>query len=636
MTDDEREPKMNESILKRLYAATAALVAAAVLAGCGGGGAGGQGGAPGDGGSGGASEAAALTLTSSVPSVGSDGKTVATITAFVKDGGNRAMANQAVDFSTADTGVILLPAARLTDASGSVAARMTVADPANRSVTVNVRSGTVTGTIAVGVVGTTISLDGPATLLAGTPAEFTVELRDSGGEPIAGKPVSVASTAGNTLSATALVTDATGKAKVFVTGTVPGADTITAGALGATARAQTAVSATQLVFANLTAGQELEVGGAHTVVVRFQGIPLAGQTVEFLTTRGTVSATATTDAAGLAAATLQSATAGAATITAKVGSVLASQRVEFVSRTPTKISVQASPANVGVNLGDATSNSSQLIAVVRDASDNPVKGQLVSFSADADPSNGRIEPAVATTDSAGVATVAFFPGANTTGNNQIVLRATVVGRGVTGTTTMTASRQELIVRVGTGNGLLVPDAVSYVSPWDAVVTDSSGNPVAEALVQASLVGVAFYKGQYYAEGAGATAFWSPGGEVAGTARHRCPGEDANGNLRLDTGEDVNGDGQVTPGNVAAAQVVAEGGRTDATGFARIHVKYPKEFANWVQVRLVVTITAIAGTEGSATRVFDLPVLVDDVKLDDIPPGGFTSAFGRIADCRTIN
>ena len=349
-----------------------------------------------------------------------------------------------------------------------------------------------------------------------------------------------------------------------------------------------------------------------------------------------MSASAQTDASGRATATISSPTAGSSTITAKVGGVLASQRVEFVSRTPSKISVQGSPANVGVNLSAATSNSSQLIAVVRDASDNPVKGQTVSFSADSDPSNGRIEPAVATTDSAGVATVAFFPGANTTGNNQITLRATVVGKGVTGTTTLTASRQELIVRVGTGNQLLVPDEVNYIMPWDAVVTDSSGNPVANAAVQASLVGVAFYKGQYYAEGIGANARWTPGGEVEGLPRFRCPGEDTNGNLRLDAGEDTNGDGQITPGNVAAAQVVAEGGRTDGTGFARIHVKYPKEFGSWTQVRLVVTITAIAGTEGTATRVFDLPVVRDDLALTVSPPGGIVSAFGRLGDCSTTN
>ena len=192
------------------------------------------------------------------------------------------------------------------------------------------------------------------------------------------------------------------------------------------------------------------------------------------------------------------------------------------------------------------------------------------------------------------------------------------------------------VLLKTTNGLLVPDEVNYIMPWDAVVTDSSGNPVANAAVQASLVGVAFYKGQYYAQGVGADARWTPGGEVQGLAPFRCPGEDSNGNLRLDSGEDTNGDGQITPGNVAAAQVAAEGGRTDSTGFARINVKYPKEFGNWVQLRLIVTITAIAGTEGTATREFVLPVVRDDLALTVNPPGGIVSAFGRVGDCTTTD
>ena len=626
---------MTMASLKRLIAASAALATALLVAGCGGGsGAGAQGGT-----SGATTEASSLALTTSVPSVGSDGKAVATITAFVKDSGNRAMANQVVSFSTADSGVVLLQSGTTTDATGSVAATLTVVDPTNRDVVVNARSGSISNTMTIGVVGTTVSLDGPATLIANAPTEFSVALRDAAGEVIGGKPVQVKSSAGNALSAGTVTTDTAGRAKFYVTGTVSGPDTITATALGATGQVSTEVAATQVLFTSPGTGEELEVGATpHPISVTFlsQGVPQVGQTVEFLATRGTVTASAQTDASGRATGTISSPTAGSSTITAKVGGVLASQRVEFVSRTASKISVQGSPANVGVNLSGATSNSSQLIAVVRDASDNPVKGQTVSFSADSDPSNGRIEPAVATTDSAGVATVSFFPGANTTGNNQITLRATVVGKGVTGTTTLTASRQELVVRTGTGNALLVPDEVNYIMPWDAVVTDSSGNPVANATVQASLVGIAFYKGQYSAQGVGGEARWPPGGELQGLPPFRCPGEDSNGNLRLDAGEDTNGDGQITPGNVAAGQVVAEGGRTDSTGFARIHVKYPKEFGNWVKIRLVVTITAIAGTEGTAIREFVLPVVRDDLSLSMNPPGGVVSAYGRVGDCTTTD
>lgn len=626
---------MTMASLKRWIAAGAAVAATLLVAGCGGGsGAGAWGEAPG--GTGG--EASSLTLTTNVPTVGSDGKTVATLTAFVKDGGNRAMPNQMVTFSTADSGVVLLQSANVTDAAGLVTAKMTVVDPTNRDVTVNARSGSISNTLTVAVVGTTLSLDGPASLLANTPTEFSVALRDAAGAVIGGKQVKIASSAGNTLSAGTVTTDSAGRAKFLVTGVVPGVDTITATALGTMGKVTTEVAGTQLLFTTPGVGQELEVGLSHTVSVTLlsQGVPQSGQTVEFLATRGTITPSAQTDASGRATVTITASSAGLSTVTAKVGAVLSSQRVEFVSATPSKISVQASPANVGVNLGGASSNSSQLIAVVRDASDNPVKGQSVSFSADADPSNGRIEPAIATTDSAGVATVTFFPGANSTGNNQIILRATVVGKGVAGTTTLTASKQELMVRIGTGNKIEAGDPVSYTMLWDAVVTDSSGNPVANATVQGALVGTAFYKGRYYADGTEPNSGLLPGGETQGTPKYKCPGEDTNGNLRLDSGEDVNGDGQITPGNVAAVQVSANGGRTDSTGFARIEVKYPKQYANWAQVRLTVTITAIAGTEGTAVSIFDLPVAATDVDGSAAPPGGYVSAYGLTADCTTTN
>ncbi|MCL4744874.1 MAG: Ig-like domain-containing protein [Burkholderiaceae bacterium] len=619
---------MTTSSLKGIVAAVAAVLVA-TLAGCGGGGAGGQGA------TGGATSTAVLEMTTSTPTLGTDGKTTATITAFAKDSSNRALANQQVDFATTDSGAQLLVVSARTDATGAASATLSVSDQRNRTITVTGASGAATKSVNVMVVGTTLALNGPGNAMANSPTEYTLALRDSSGQPLAGRAVAVTSSAGNTLSSASVTTDVAGQAKLLLTGTKVGSDTLTVSALGASASIQVTVAASQLTFSSPAPDQEITVAANQNVTVRYllNGLPQSGQTMQLFATRGTITpSSGTTDAAGQVSASISSPTAGVSTITATVGGVIGSQRVEFVSRTPAKITLQSSPSNVGVNLSPSGTNSSQLIAVVRDAADNPVKGRLISFFAASDPSNGRIEPAVATTDSAGVAIVTFYPGANSTGNNQIDMRATSPGTGLEGRTTLTATRQELFVRIGTGNVVepLTPTSLGY--PWSAVVSDASGNPVAGATIQASLVGSGMRKGRYV----WSELIWVTRGEGGVGSPIACPSEDANDNLRLDVGEDVNGNGTLDPGNFAVAEVTSIDGKTDSTGLATLRINYPRSFGNWGEVRLRVTITAIAGTEGTAQATFLLPALSADLTSETVSPPGYISPFGEVADCSNPN
>lgn len=88
--------------LKRMMLAAAGIATALLVGGCGGGSDGA--GAWGTDGSGGGTGTGVTSLdaTASAPTIGSDGRTAVTITAFVKDASNRALANQQVDFATAD------------------------------------------------------------------------------------------------------------------------------------------------------------------------------------------------------------------------------------------------------------------------------------------------------------------------------------------------------------------------------------------------------------------------------------------------------------------------------------------------------------------------------------------------------
>ena len=88
------------------------------------------------------------------------------------------------------------------------------------------------------------------------------------------------------------------------------------------------------------------------------------------------------------------------------------------------------------------------------------------------------------------------------------------------------------------------------------------------------------------------------------------------------GEDANGDGQLTPGNVAT---VVQSGVTNADGVTGIALQYPREFARWVEVVLEVRIQ-VAGSEGVASAQFFLPISADDVTDANVPPPGATSPF----------
>ncbi|MEZ5658511.1 MAG: hypothetical protein R3E83_08245 [Burkholderiaceae bacterium] len=367
---------------------------------------------------------------------------------------------------------------------------------------------------------------------------------------------------------------------------------------------------------------------------------MAGETITFAATRGTFTGgvnTAVTNAAGVATVQIQSVSSGAATLTASSGAGVTSTRtIEFVSSTPTKISVQPSPAVVGANIDTSGTSASQLIAVVKDNADNPVKGVRVDFSLVQDPSNGRIEPSFGITDSFGTATASFIAGPNPSGPDQVQVRATVAAApAINALTTLTVSNLELSVEMGTGNSIEAADNdTTYVMPWAAIVTDSSGNPVPNATVTVAVEPSQFRKGRWNIGADG----WIP------TINITCPNEDLNGNLALDANENDgvgdDGDGQLEPGAQATTFVTSTGGLTSADGFATFSVKYPQTAAVWTAVRLRVTITTASGaTEGDAESTFWLPILAADVTdTSNSPPGANApiGPYGEIGDCENPN
>jgi hypothetical protein len=182
------------------------------------------------------------------------------------------------------------------------------------------------------------------------------------------------------------------------------------------------------------------------------------------------------------------------------------------------------------------------------------------------------------------------------------------------------------VRIGTGNEITKVDMTKNTVPFTALVTDSSGNAVSGVSILASLMPLRYAKG---------TWTWS-GSAWQQIVNATCDSEDVNGNSQLDPGEDVNGDGVLTPGNVAVTQVTAPDAKTDATGFADLEITYPRWYSRWVEVRLRVTATVVAGTEGAAETDFVLPILANDIASESVAPPGIPSPFGTAPNCNTPN
>ena len=197
------------------------------------------------------------------------------------------------------------------------------------------------------------------------------------------------------------------------------------------------------------------------------------------------------------------------------------------------------------------------------------------------------------------------------------ISATVRNTAVTNSVYLTVAKSALFVRLGTGNTVIVDDnGTTYHHPYSVVVTDSSGNAAVGKVINLSLTPVAFAKGWWWWDG----TTWN---QVVESPSPYCISEDwANENGILDPTEDVNLNGVLDPGNIASVPGTVTIG---SDGTASFDVTYAREFAQWVQVRLTAA-AGVAGTEGTDTVYFWLPISVDAVKSTGLVPG-YVSHWG---------
>lgn len=565
-----------------------------------------------------------LTLTTSTPTLPSDGSNPATITAVVQDTNNRFLAGVPVVFTTSSGGLAINESA--TTANGIATATLSTAgNKSNRTITVTAAAGGLTRTVDVNVIGSQLLIQGAGALVLGATSPYTVRLIDSTGSGIPSTALMVMSANGNTLSASSLTTDATGSATFNVTITSGSRDTITVSGLGLAENHTIEVSADSFAFVTPAELGEVPLNTPTPVTVRWlqNGNPVSGGAVSFASTRGAITGSpATTNASGEATISINASSAGMANITASAGSASAQRSIEFVATTATSIDAQASTATVGIG------EQATITAVVRDAAGNLVKNKIVTFSL-TDVTGGTLSQSSVTTNSQGRAQTIYTAGSSVSARDGVQITASVAGAGgamITGNVNLTVARKELFISLGTGNTIEEPNEAQYRIRFQISVTDANGNGVANVPVTTSVLTERYLKGTRRFDGTWAN--YEAPVYVCQDEDTLVPATARNG--VLDPGEDVNGNGRLDVGNIAL--VAPAQATTNAQGFVIVDVLYPQDAAYWADVVLEAR-AAVQGTEFSRSSTFRLPGAASDFDSeDDAPPGG-RSPFGT-NDCTT--
>jgi Bacterial Ig-like domain (group 1) len=571
-----------------------------------------------------------LTLSTSVPQITSaTGSPPATVKALVVDANNNVVPGVTVDFQ-ATSGALTVTQA-VTDATGTAIATLGAGtNQQNRSITVTATAGASNATIQVTVVGTTLTVSGPTSLVQGATGTYAVSLTDSGGNGIAGQTVAMTSASGNTLTPASVVTGANGTASTVLTATNAGTDTITATWQTMVGSQTVAVSGQNFAITAPAANALVQVAAAAPVTLTWTLAGSGGQsgTVYVTTSRGTVSPTFVTFTAGVASSpiTVTSATAGPATISAtavqnQATVATAQASIDFVATTPHTVSVQASPSAVPIQ-GQST-----LIATVIDPAGNPVLGTTVDFSIQADTTGGSLSAPSAVTNAEGQASVSYNASDKSSAINGVVILATVQGTAITNTTTLTVGGQTIFLSFGTGNTIsaysLNPQT-QYELPYSVTAVDSAGHGLSGVTITYSVQSVAYAMGFY--------TYVSPAWAQTFTANNCTPTQVEEYNGVINPQPPPTGVTPVLtsiPGSVAATDVSSA--VTSSSGTASVNLIYPKDHAFWVQVALTATAT-VQGTQNSATATFWLPGLAADYASQTVMPPGQISPYGENHSC----
>jgi len=183
--------------------------------------------------------------------------------------------------------------------------------------------------------------------------------------------------------------------------------------------------------------------------------------------------------------------------------------------------------------------------------------------------------------------------------------------------TLTVASEPVSITIGDNNELEKgANNLTYIKKFDVAVANAAGEAVADADVSVSVDILRYGFGSYDNV---------KNSHVAGSGF--CLNEDINRNGNLDSGEDANGDGRLTPPKADIVVSYFNGRKTGANGRVIVQTEYPQNVATWLIYKLTVSSNA-AGSEGRAERLFVTSFVEGDQKN-----GSFlTSPYGVTSVC----
>ncbi len=551
--------------------------------------------------------------------------------------------------------------AGITDQSGRAQARLTTKrDHDNRTILVKSRKllATDESTIPIDVIGTAITVTTDTqNMIRNESTELSISLKDSAGVGINQQMMKVKSSSGNSLcwldkyncsnpqtdqnsvfgSTIEVESSSNGQATVrFFADQSFGEDTVTV-TKASSASNSLKINISQDKFTLTSDKTEINLNTWQKFQVHweFEQEPQQNEQIFIFSTRGELNPTdgfpEVTDAFGNTTFEIKANNVGPAVITAVVcpngrnevcNGPSTQAKVEFVATEVNSITLQATPITIGINESNSDLEQSDILAVVRDPNNNLVKNKRINFTLD-DVTGGRLSLGSDVTDSFGRASTVYIAGTTSSAANGVIVTATVVeDPKKKDQVKLTVAEKSLFITLGTGNVIDEDGNTRYKYPYTVLVTDASGVGKAGVKVVLNLLPLFYRKGCY--DWNSVIEKWvDSAGDIESFEN-----EDRNFNGILDANEDENGNGVLEPGNVATLDIVGGGNiiETDSRGFADFFVAYPRDYGNWVIVKLIATV-AVEGTEGQEQRSFLLQVSSADLTNEDIQPPGFVSPFG---------